>query len=249
MNEYIDSTLLKADATIEDITKLCEDAKKYHFATVCVNPYYVPLAKELLEDSTVEVATVIGFPLGAATTNVKVYEAVDAVEAGADEFDMVINIGALKDGEIEYVKNEIEQVRNVLDGKVLKVIIETSLLTKEEIIKAVEICNETFVNFVKTSTGFNKGASIEDIKLINEYKSDVLEVKASGGIKTKNDAEKFLKLGVTRIGTSNAVKIIEGDSCDCEECNCGDDCQCGDECNCGEDCHCGDKCHCHDKED
>ena len=247
MNEYIDSTLLKADATIEDITKLCEDAKKYHFATVCVNPYYVPLAKELLEDSTVEVATVIGFPLGAVTTNVKVYEAVDAVEAGADEFDMVINIGALKDGEIEYVKNEIEQVRNVLDGKVLKVIIETSLLTKEEIIKAVEICNETFVNFVKTSTGYAGGASIEDIKLINEYKSDVLEVKASGGIKTKKDAEKFLKLGVTRIGTSNAVKIL--DDCDCDDCQCGDECNCGEDCHCGDNCNCGDKCHCHDKED
>ena len=225
MNEYIDSTLLKSDATIEDITKLCEDAKKYHFATVCVNPYYVPLAKDLLEDSTVEVCTVIGFPLGASTTNVKVYEAVDAVEAGADEIDMVINIGALKDKEYEYVKNEIEQVRNVLDGKVLKVIIETCYLTDDEIIKMTEICNDTFVNFIKTSTGFGtRGASIEDIKLINEHKNSILEVKASGGIKTLKDAEKFINLGVTRIGTSNGVKIVN-------------------------DCHCGDECHCHDKED
>ena len=210
MNEYIDSTLLKSDATIEDITKLCEDAMKYHFATVCVNPYYVPLAKELLEDSTVEVCTVIGFPLGASSTNVKVYETVEVLEAGADEVDMVINIGALKDKEYEYVKHEIEQIRNVMDGKVLKVIIETSCLTKEEIIEAVKICNDTFVNFIKTSTGYGtRGASIEDIKLINEYKNDVLEVKASGGIKTKKEVEEFLKLGVTRIGTSNAAKIVE----------------------------------------
>lgn len=231
MNEYIDSTLLRSDATIDDITKLCEDAIKYHFATVCVNPYYVPLAKELLSSSTVEVCTVVGFPLGASTTNVKVYEAVDAIEAGADEVDMVINIGALKDKEYEYVKNEIEQVRNVLDGKVLKVIIETCYLTKEEIIKATEICNDTFVNFIKTSTGYgSRGANIEDIKLINEHKNEVLEVKASGGIKTLKDAEEFLKLGVTRIGTSNAVNIING-------------------CTCGDECHCGDECRCHDKED
>ena len=210
MNEYIDSTMLKSDATIEDITKLCMDAMKYHFATVCVNPYYVPLAKELLKDSTVEVGTVIAFPLGANTTNVKVYEAVDAIEAGADEIDMVINIGALKDKEYDYVKREIEEVRNVLDGKVLKVIIETSCLTEEEIIKATELCNETFVNFIKTSTGFGtRGATLDDIKIINEHKNEVLEVKASGGIKTKEDVEKFINMGVTRIGTSNASKIME----------------------------------------
>lgn len=210
MNEYIDSTMLRSDATIEDITKLCMDAMKYHFATVCVNPYYVPLAKELLKDSTVEVGTVIAFPLGANTTNVKVYEAVDAIEAGADEIDMVINIGALKDKEYDYVKREIEEVRNVLDGKVLKVIIETCYLTEEEIIKATELCNETFVNFIKTSTGFGtRGATLDDIKIINEHKNEVLEVKASGGIKTKEDVEKFINMGVTRIGTSNASKIME----------------------------------------
>ena len=244
MNEFIDSTLLRSDATIEDITKLCEDAMKYHFATVCVNPYYVPLAKELLEGSTTQVCTVIGFPLGANTTNVKVYEAVEALENGADEIDMVINIGALKDKEYEYVKREIEEVRNVLDGKVLKVIIETCYLTKEEIIKMTEICNETFVNFIKTSTGFgSRGASVEDI-------NEVLEVKASGGIKDIKDAEEFIKLGVTRIGTSKAVEIIGGSHCHCDDdCQCGDECDCGDECNCGDDCHCGEHCHCHDKED
>lgn len=210
MNEYIDSTLLRSDATIEDITKLCEDAMKYHFASVCVNPYYVPLVKELLEDSTVQVCTVIGFPLGMNTTNVKVYEAVEALEHGADEIDMVINIGALKDKEYEYVKREIEEIRNVMDGKVLKVIIETCYLTKEEIIKMTEICNETFVNFIKTSTGYgSRGASIEDIEIINEYKNEILEIKASGGIKTKEYVSKFIENGVTRIGTSNAVKIME----------------------------------------
>lgn len=209
MNEFIDSTNLKAYATIEDITKLCEDAIKYHFATVCVNPYYVPLAKDLLEDSTTEVCTVIGFPLGMSTTEVKVYEAVNAIENGADEIDMVINIGALKDKEYDYVKSEIEQVRNVLDGKVLKVIIETCYLTEDEIKKMTEICNETFVNFIKTSTGFgSRGASVEDIEIINKYKNDILEVKASGGIKTREDASKFIELGVTRIGTSNGVDII-----------------------------------------
>ena len=210
MNRYIDSTLLKSDATIEDITKLCQDARKYHFASVCVNPYYVPLAKELLEDSTVQVCTVIGFPLGMNTTNVKVYETVEAIEYGADEIDMVINIGALKDKEYEYVKREIEEVRNVLDGKVLKVIIETCYLTEEEIIKMTEICNETFVNFIKTSTGYgSRGAILEDIKIINEHKNEVLEIKASGGIRTKEDASKFIEQGVTRIGTSNAVKMME----------------------------------------
>lgn len=217
MNSYIDSTNLKANATIDDVTKLCEEAIKYHFATVCVNPYYVPLAKDLLEDSTVEVCTVIGFPLGMNTTEVKVYEAINAIEAGADEIDMVINIGALKDKEYDYVKSEIEQVRNVLDGKVLKVIIETCYLTDEEIKMATEICNETFVNFIKTSTGFGpRGASVEDIKLINKYKNEILEVKASGGIKTTKDAEKFLKLGVSRIGTSNAVEIVTNHEYHCE---------------------------------
>ena len=210
MNEYIDSTLLKSDATIEDITKLCTDAIKYHFASVCVNPYYVELAKDLLEGSTVAVCTVIGFPLGANTTDVKVFEAVKAIESGADEIDMVINIGALKDKEYDYVKNEIEQVRNVISGKVLKVIIETCYLNEEEIKKMTEICNETFVNFIKTSTGFgSRGASIEDIEIINKYKNDVLEIKASGGIRTREDAEKYIDLGVTRIGTSNGVKIME----------------------------------------
>lgn len=231
MNGYIDSTNLKANATIDDITKLCMDAMKYHFATVCVNPYYVSLAKDIVKDSTTEVCTVIGFPLGMSTTEVKVYEAVNALENGADEIDMVINVGALKDGEYDYVKAEIEQVRNVLDGKVLKVIIETCYLDEKEIQKITEICNETFVNYIKTSTGFGtRGASQKDIEIINKYKNDILEIKASGGIKTNKEAKQFLSLGVTRIGTSNAVDIISEDICDCDdhECDCG-------ECHCKED--------------
>jgi len=209
INKYIDHTNLKANAREEDIRKLCEEAKNNHFASVCVNPHYVELASSILEDTQVEVCTVIGFPLGANTIETKVYEAINAIEDGATEIDMVINIGAVKDKDYEYVKHEIEEIRNSIDGKTLKVIIETCYLTDEEIIKMTEICNETFVNFIKTSTGFGtRGASIHDIELINSVKNDVLEIKASGGIKTYEEAIKFIELGVTRIGTSNGIKIV-----------------------------------------
>ena len=211
MNIYIDYTNVKAYATKEDIKKLCDEAKKYHFASVCVNPCYVELASNLLKNSTVSVCTVIGFPLGVSTTMVKAYEAIAAIEAGADEIDMVINIGALKDKDYEYVKNEIEEIRDSIDGHILKVIIETCYLTEEEIIKMTEICNETFVHFIKTSTGFgSRGASFEDID-INRYKNEVLEVKASGGIETYEKARKYIEKGVTRIGTSHGVEIMEGE--------------------------------------
>lgn len=209
INKYIDHTNLKANAREEDIRKLCEEAKNNHFASVCVNPHYVELASSILEDTQVEVCTVIGFPLGANTIETKVYEAINAIEDGATEIDMVINIGAVKDKDYEYVKHEIEEIRNSIDGKTLKVIIETCYLTDEEIIKMTEICNETFVNFIKTSTGFGtRGASIHDIELINSVKNDVLEIKASGGIKTYEEAIKYIELGVTRIGTSNGIKIV-----------------------------------------
>jgi len=215
LNSYIDHTNLKAYATLEDIKKLCDEAIKYHFTAVCVNPVYVETAKKLLEGTTVMVATVVGFPLGANSLAVKEFEAIDAVNNGADEIDMVINIGAVKNGDYEYVKQEIEDIRDAIDGKTLKVIIETCYLTKEEIIKLTEICNETFVSFIKTSTGFGtRGASAEDVEIINEVKNEILEVKASGGIKTLKDAEKFIKLGVTRIGTSSGVEIMGG--CDCD---------------------------------
>ena len=210
MNEYIDSTNLSKVSVTEDIIKLCDDAIKYHFPCVIVPPYYVKAVSEYLKDSTVEVGTVIGFPNGYQTKETKQFEAINAIENGAKEIDMVININALKNKDYDYIKDEIELIRDSIGGKVLKVIIETCLLTDDEIIKMTEICNDTFVNFIKTSTGFDKeGATIEVIDLINKHKNDVLEVKASGGIKTKKDAEKFLKHGVTRIGTSHAKEIVE----------------------------------------
>lgn len=219
INNYIDYTNLKAYATKEDIKKLCEEAVKFHFVSVCVNPCYVELAKELLEGTNVNVCTVIGFPLGANLLTVKEYEAISAVELGADEIDMVINIGALKDKDYDYIKEEIETIRDSIGGKTLKVIIETCYLTEEEIKKMVEICNDTFVNFIKTSTGFGpRGASLEDIEIINKYKNDVLEIKASGGIKTYDDAINFIEAGVTRIGTSSL--LVDKDDCDCHECHC-----------------------------
>ena len=209
IQKYIDHTNLKMDAGSADIEKLCNEAIEYGFESVCVHPCYVGLAKELLEGSNVSVCTVIGFPLGMNSPKVKSFEAIEAFENGADEFDMVINVGALKDKDYDYVKREIEEVRDVLEGKTLKVIIETSLLTNDEIIKMTEICNETFVNFIKTSTGFGlRGASIEDVKLINEHKSDTLEIKASGGIKTFKFMNELIETGATRIGTSSGVEIM-----------------------------------------
>ena len=230
LNEFIDYTNLSKTATAEDIMKLCEEAKKYHFPTVCVSPYYVKAASEYLADSTTEVCTVIGFPNGYSTLETKQYEAIDAIHNGAKEIDMVININALKNKDYDYVKEEIETIRDSLDGKVLKVIIETCYLTDDEIIKMTEICNETFVNFIKTSTGFDKeGATLYAVELINKHKGEVLEIKASGGIKDSESAIKFIEAGATRIGTSHGVEIITGK------------CECNDECDCGDDCHCHDK--------
>jgi deoxyribose-phosphate aldolase len=210
MNEYMDSTLLRSSATQAEIEKLCSDAKEYSFATVCVNPCYVSLANELLKDSDVKVCTVIGFPLGSNTTKIKVEEAKDAIKNGADELDMVINVGVLKDKNYDYIKNEIIELRKATENKVLKVIIETCYLDEDEIAVMTKICNETDVDFIKTSTGFGtRGASLEDIEIINKYKDDKLKVKASGGIRTKEDALKYINLGVSRIGTSNAKKMVE----------------------------------------
>ena len=210
MNEYMDSTLLRSSATQEEIEKLCSDAKEYSFATVCVNPCYVSLANELLKDSDVKVCTVIGFPLGSNTTKIKVEEAKDAIKNGADELDMVINVGVLKDKNYDYIKNEIIELRKATENKVLKVIVETCYLDEDELAVMTKICNETGVDFIKTSTGFGtRGASLEDIEIINKYKDDKLKVKASGGIRTKEDALKYIELGVSRIGTSNAKKMME----------------------------------------
>lgn len=218
IGKYIDHTNLKMDATSADISKLCHEAMEYNFETVCVHPCYVGLAKELLEGSNVGVTTVIGFPLGMNTPKTKAFEAVEAIEMGADEIDMVINVGALKDKDYDYVEKEIEEIRDSIEGRTLKVIIETSLLTGDEIIKMTEICNKTYVNYIKTSTGFgSRGASVEDIKLINKYKGDVLEIKASGGIHTYEEMNDLIEAGATRIGSSNSVDIVNHISHDCEK--------------------------------
>lgn len=208
--KYVDYTCLKPNATIRDIEALCNEALKYHTASVCVNPYYVPLAAGLLKDSNVEVTAVVGFPLGANTTRVKALEAIEAIEDGATEIDLVININALKNGDYDYVKEEIEEIRDSINGKTLKVIVETCYLTEKELKKMVEICNETFVNFIKTSTGYGtRGVTVEDIDNINKYKEEFLEIKASGGIKELDLVDALLERGVTRLGMSN-IDCLKG---------------------------------------
>lgn len=212
INHYIDSTLLDPTATLKDIEVLCNQAIEYHFASVCVMPYYVSLAKELLKDTNIAITTVVGFPLGMNTTSVKSYEAIESINNGADEIDMVINLGMVKNKDYQAIKEEIEEMRDAIDGKVLKVIFEVGYLTKEEIIQLTEICNQTFIHFIKTSTGFReKLGTIEDVKLIKKYKNEVVEIKAAGGIKTISDALTYIEAGATRIGTSHAVDIMRGE--------------------------------------
>ena len=209
--KYIDHTQLKADARREDIKKLCEEAKDHGFKTVCVNPSYIELAKELLADSDVGVCTVIGFPLGQMTTEAKVYETKDAIKKGADEIDMVLNIAKLKDHELEYVRDEIAKVKEACGDHVLKVIIETCLLSDDEKKAACECILEAKADFVKTSTGFSThGATFEDVKLLKECVGDRCKVKAAGGVRTHDDFLKMIQLGADRIGTSSGVKLLEG---------------------------------------
>jgi len=210
--QIIDYAVLKADTASNDVERACQEAQKYHFATVCVNPSYVSLAAKLLSGSGVKVCAVVGFPLGASISTIKAIEARNALLNGADEIDMVLNIGALKSGESELVDEEVQMVRNVTDGHVLKVILETCLLTTEEKVRACEIAINRGVNFVKTSTGFSKGgATIDDIKLIRKVVGIEMGVKASGGIETAEQAYMLLEAGATRIGTSRAVEIVSGD--------------------------------------
>ena len=209
LNKYIEHTNLNNKATLKDIESLCNEAITYDFAAVVVYPYYVRLAKELLKDTNIEVCTVVGFPSGESTREVKVYEAIDAIDKGADVIDMVMNISALKNKDYEYVKDEIEEIRDAIDGKVLKVIIETNLLTDIEIIKATEICNECFVNYIKTCTGFTGRVELDSVDIINKHKNDLVEIKASGGIKSKEDMIKLIEAGASRIGTRHGVEIIE----------------------------------------
>ena len=208
LSKYIDHTLLKAYAKENDIFYLCEEAKEYNFKSVCVNPCFVKYAKEQLKDSDVLVCTVIGFPLGANTTKVKVFEAVDAINNGADEIDMVINISKVKDQDFDYIYNEIKEIKEAVKNHTLKVIIETCYLTEEEIKKVSQIVKDAKADFVKTSTGFGTGgATVDNIKLIKETVGD-FGIKASGGIKTKEDFEKMIEAGATRIGTSSGKNLI-----------------------------------------
>ena len=207
-SKYIDHTLLKAYAKEIDIHYLCEEAKEYNFKSVCVNPDYVKYAKEELKGSDVLVCTVIGFPLGSNTTKVKVFEAVDAINNGADEIDMVINISKVKDNDYDYIYNEIKEIKEAIKEHTLKVIIETCYLTAEEIKNVSLIVKKAGANFVKTSTGFGTaGATVENVKIIKEAVGD-FDIKASGGIKTKEDFEKMIEAGATRIGTSNGKNLI-----------------------------------------
>ncbi len=207
----IDHTLLKASATQEEIGKLCEEARKYGFASVCINPAYVALSSRLLAGSSVKVCTVIGFPLGATTSTAKVIEARDAIANGADEIDMVINVGAIKSGNYAFVLEDIKAVREATRGKILKVILETTYLTKEEKIKACQLSKQAGADFVKTSTGFGpSGATVEDIQLMRETVGPLMGVKASGGVRTQDDARKMVAAGATRIGASASVAIVLG---------------------------------------
>ncbi len=214
MEKYIEHTLLKQDATEQDFINLFEEAKKYNFLGVCINPCYVKFAKEYLKNSDVKIVTVVGFPLGATKTDVKVYETKCAIEDGADEIDMVINVTWLKDKKYDFIVNEIKKIKEAAGSHILKVILETDLLTKEEIKKACELCIEAKADIVKTSTGFVKngvGAKEEDVKLMYETVSPYgLMVKASGGIRDRETAEKLIKAGASRLGTSSGAKIING---------------------------------------
>lgn len=213
INKYIDHTLLKAFATSDDIRKICDEAKKYDFKSVCVNPANVALAKTLLEGTDVLVCTVIGFPLGANTKEVKALEAMDAVHNGADEIDMVINIGKAKEHDYEYIENEIKLVVAASAGKTTKVIIETCYLTDEEKVNCCLAAKQANATFVKTSTGFGTGgATPEDVKLMRETVGTEMGVKASGGVRNLEDLEKMVENGATRIGASSGVAIMENSS-------------------------------------
>ncbi len=209
---YIDHTVLAANATSDKIEKICREAKEYHFASVCVNSCHVEKCAELLKDSDVSVCTVVGFPLGAMSTKAKAYEALAAIEDGADEIDMVINIGLLKDGKDESVLKDIQSVKEACNDKLLKVIIETCLLTHDEKVRACSLAVKAGANYVKTSTGFSTGgAKEEDIALMRKTVGPEIGVKASGGIHTYEEALGMIENGATRIGASAGIAIVEGE--------------------------------------
>ena len=212
LNCYIDHTHLKPFATEKDILKKCDEAKVYHFASVCVNPCNVAIAARALADSDVHVCSVIGFPFGTHTTAIKVAETVKAIEDGADEIDMVINIGKLIEGNVDYVCNEVATLTDTCHskGKLLKVIIETGYLNEKQIATMCQIVSNTGADFIKTSTGYGpRGANFEDIKLFKKYLAPNVKIKAAGGIRTMADALKFVELGCSRIGTSNGIPMVK----------------------------------------
>lgn len=209
LNKTIDHTILNADATKEAVIKVIDEAKKYEFASVCLEPCWVSLAAERLKDSPVKVCTVIGFPLGANTKTVKAFEAKEAVDNGADEVDMVLNIGALKSGDDAMVLEDMKAVREAAKDAVVKVILETCLLTDDEKKKACALAKEAGLDFVKTSTGFSTaGATVEDVKLMRDAVGDTMGVKASGGIRDTKTAEAMIAAGASRIGASKSIAII-----------------------------------------
>ncbi|TXB62008.1 deoxyribose-phosphate aldolase [Phaeodactylibacter luteus] len=211
LNSYIDHTLLRPDCTTDDIEQLCTEAKEHQFAAVCVPPFFVKLAAELLEDSPVRIATVVGFPMGYASTPAKIEEIKRAIDEGADEIDAVLNICALKAGNINYLTNDIDSMITAthLKGKQIKIILETGLLTMEEVEQAAQICLDKEADFLKTSTGFNGGgATLEMVSFLGRLAGGKAKVKASGGIRTREDALGFIEAGAQRLGTSSGLKLI-----------------------------------------
>ncbi len=203
-----DHTLLKQQSTLKEIISLCDEGLKYQTASVCIPPCFVKEAKDYV-NGKLNICTVIGFPNGYNTTPVKVFETLEAIKNGADEIDMVINIGKLKDKEYDYILNEIKEIKNACQGKILKVIIETCLLTEEEKVKMCDLCYEAGADYIKTSTGFStSGATIKDVKILRENSNKNLKVKAAGGISGLSDAEVFIGLGADRLGTSKVVKAV-----------------------------------------
>lgn len=210
---YVEHTVLAANATQDKVRKLCDEARQYGFATVCVNTCYVPYCAKALSDTDVKVCGAVGFPLGAMTTRAKAYEAKCAVEDGAQEIDMVINVGYLKDGKYDLVEEDIRQVKKACGDKVLKVILENCLLTDEEKVKACQICEKAGADFVKTSTGFStSGAKVEDVRLMRASVSPSVRVKAAGGIRDYETAVRMIEAGADRLGCSAGIALVEGEA-------------------------------------
>ena len=209
-NKMIDHTVLKADTPLETVKRICDEAMEYGFASVCINPCHVAYCADYLKDSNVNVCTVIGFPLGANTSAVKAFETKDAIANGADEIDMVMNIGALKDKNYDLVRDDVKAVVEAANGTLVKVILETCLLKEDEIKKACELCVEAKADYVKTSTGFStRGATIEDVRIMKEAVHGKAKVKAAGGVRTPEDMVKIVAAGADRIGTSAGCSLVK----------------------------------------